>query len=243
MKLFPINHEYYINTKLQKEFLTFEIIKDISINKEHFEYEVLLQRTLNFQFLHYKNEIVLIDNDKIEKEFSFLIVTSKSLFKITIFNLYSDIKCNYKNYLLFQNQEEIHIDGLIHLEKDKNIIFKRNTKYSKISIYNDLFNEVRIQLEINSRIRDYLKINQNIFVISIKKKIKIISIINEGFIDEEITIDEEPMKFIYYDKKEKILFSMGHRILYLINFNCISPEVVQKIEINYYDYIKYINKY
>ena len=143
--------------------------------------------------------------------------------------------------MLSQNDEEFYIKGLIYLEKDKNIIIKDSYYTSQILIYYDLFNEEKIKLEFNNRINDYLKINQNLFVLSIKKKIKIISINNEDFIDEdkEITINEEGMKFIYYNKKEKILFSMGNRILYLINFNCISPEVVQKIEIKNYVDIKY----
>jgi len=174
MKLFPINHEYYINTKLHKEFLTFEIIKDISINKEHFEYEILFRKALNFKFLHNINEIVFIDNDKIEKEFSFLIITPKNIIKITIINLYHDIKCNYMNYLLSQNDEAFYRKGLIYLEKDKNIIIKDSHFTSQILIYNDLFNEEKIKLEINNRINDYLKINQNLFVFSIKKTIKII---------------------------------------------------------------------
>ena len=52
-------------------------------------------------------------------------------------------------------------------------------------------------------------------------------------------IDEEEMTSINYNKKEKILLSMGNKILYLINLNCISPEVVQKIEIKRYFNIKY----
>ena len=108
-----------------------------------------------------------------------------------------------------------------------------------ISIYNDLFNEEKIKLDIKQKIKDYLKMNQNSFAISIQKKIKIISIINEDFFDEEITIDEEEMTSINYNKKEKILLSMGNKILYLINLNCISPEVVQKIEIKRYFNIKY----
>jgi len=136
MKLFPINHEYYINTKLQKESLTFEIIKDISINKKHFENEILFRKTLNFQFLDNINEIVLIDNDKIEKEFPFLIITPKNIIKITIINLYHDIKCNYKNYLLSQNDEAFYIKGLIYLEKDKNIIIKVSHYTSQILFEN-----------------------------------------------------------------------------------------------------------
>ena len=112
-------------------------------------------------------------------------------------------------------------------------------KTSQISIYNDLFNEEKIKLKFNYSIKDYLKLTENLFVISIYQKIKIISIMNEDFIDEEIKIDELEITFIDYNKKEKILFSMGNRMLYLINFNCMSPEVVQKIIINNYFEIKY----
>jgi hypothetical protein len=142
--------------------------------------------------------------------------------------------------LLFQNDETNNIiEGLIYLEKDKNIIMKVINKTSQISIYNDLFNEEKIKLKFNYSINDYLKLTKNLFVISIYQKIKIISIMNEDFIDEEIKIDELEITFIDYNKKEKILFSMGNRMLYLINFNCMSPEVVQKIIIKNYFEIKY----
>ena len=142
--------------------------------------------------------------------------------------------------MLFQNDETNNIiEGLIYLEKDKNIIMKIINKTSQISIYNDLFNEEKIKLKFNYSIKDYLKLTKNLFVISIYQKIKIISIMNEDFIDEEIKIDELEITFIDYNKKEKILFSMGNRMLYLINFNCMSPEVVQKIIINNYFEIKY----
>ena len=142
--------------------------------------------------------------------------------------------------MLFQNDETNNIiEGLIYLEKDKNIIMKIINKTSQISIYNDLFNEEKIKLKFNYSIKDYLKLTKNLFVISIYQKIKIISIMNEDFIDEEIKIDELEITFIDYNKKEKILFSMGNRMLYLINFNCMSPEVVQKIIIKNYFEIKY----
>ena len=177
--LFPINHECYIIAQIHKDFLFFAIIKDISINKEHFEYEVLLQKEINFKMQNFHisheiKEIVLLDNDKLEKEFSVLIATTNNIFKITIINLYSDIKCNYKNYLLFQNDETNNIiDGLIYLEKDKNIIMKIINKTSQISIYNDLFNEEKIKLKFNYSINDYLKLTKNLFVLSIYQKTKL----------------------------------------------------------------------
>ena len=72
-----------------------------------------------------------------------------------------------------------------------------------------------------------------------KNRSNIISIINENFFEEEITINEEKMTFIDYNEKEKILLLMGNKMLYLINLNCISPGVVQKIEIKRYFNIKY----
>ena len=192
-----------------------------------------------------ENEIVLADNDNVEKELSFFILSSYNIIKIIINNLNNDCKYNIIRYNLLSDefQRDFKIFGLIHLDINKNIILKNDEKNSRISLYNDLFdkkNEEIIRGDIQLIKEDYFKISQNIFVFSTINKIYFIKIEDENIIiDGEIKFNKDIITFIYYNKNRKILFSNGTQNLYLINLNSINPEIIQILDMSGFKNIKY----
>ena len=135
----------------------------------------------------------------------------------------------------------ILISGLIILDNNQNIIF---TSYGEISLYDGLFNKIKRLDNISSTINSYLKINQNIFVYSttLNKTIYVATIDNYELY--KYTIQKSGDNFINYLENKKILISHDNEALYLINFNSLFPEVIQKIQIDIYtkdSYFKNLN--
>ena len=242
--IIPINSQYYIKREINNYFINIQIIKDISINNENFKYQVLFDKKIDVP--SDENEIVLADNDNVEKELSFFILSSYNIIKLIINNLNNDCKYNIIRYNLLSDefQSDLKKIGLIHLDTNKNIIFKNSREISRIYLYNDLFDNDKVVKIRNIRelIEDYFKICQNKFVFSIYNGIHFIKIENENInIDREIKFnrDMDIITFIYYNKNRKILFSKARKNLYLISLNSINPEIIQILDMTGFDNIKY----
>ena len=81
-------------------------------------------------------------------------------------------------------------------------------------------------------VNNYLKINENTFVYSsyLDDNIYVGTFENNEFY--KYIIQKCGDIFINYLEKKKILISNHSKFLYIINFNSLFPEVIQKIEIN-----------
>ena len=100
-------------------------------------------------------------------------------------------------------------------------------------MYDDLFNKIKILDNISPSIfNDYFKIDENIFVYSTELKNNIYIATIENYELNKFVIRNGGYSFINFFKKKKILISYDKENLYLINFNSLFPEVIQKIQIN-----------
>ena len=90
---------------------------------------------------------------------------------------------------------------------------------------------VKIIVDDSPMINDYYKINKDLFVYSIEKKMIFKKFDGEDISDREIIIREPYITFLYYYVKDKILFAEGNLIIYLIKLNISNPEVFQKINL------------
>ena len=238
LNIIPLNDEYYLNNifYIFKDSLVIEIFKDISKNKEHFEYKIILSHKIDMPSSDIK--IFLTENNNKENEFIFFILCSNNIMKIIINNINNNYKCNIANYKTifdgFINK------GLIHLDINKNILFiSNNNNKSQICIYNDEFKNEKILKKIDGIIKDNFKISQNTFAFSIPNKITILKLENENIIERDIVINKsKELSFICFNQKENLLLSLGKedKKLYLINYNIINPEVIQILDFDGINY-------
>ena len=94
-----------------------------------------------------------------------------------------------------------------------------------------IYMNVKIIVDDSPMINDYYKINKDLFVYSIEKKMIFKKFDGEDISDREIIIREPYITFLYYYVKDKILFAEGNLIIYLIKLNISNPEVFQKINL------------
>ena len=241
-KYIPINKDYYIYVGIDNNnryTLRIQKIKDTSnSSKEDFDYETIFYKKLNS--IDYSGEptIRINNTDNNEKESSFFIFTKKAVTYITYNNIidnknlksYNTNNINnlkLKEYKIPLNNNEYILD-FIPLSIDRNILFISN---GKISLYNQLFDKGKIIIENGEKVSYKFKINEKIFVYSIKNKMFIINITNDNqFTKSEIKINAGYLEFLHFFKDKNILFCLGTSNLYLINFNCTNPEIFQIIE-------------
>ena len=91
---------------------------------------------------------------------------------------------------------------------------------------------IREERNFDKSIYEFLKIDPNTFIYS-SKGIFLVKIIDNKIY--KIGINNCGKKLIYFSEKKKIIFTNDDYFIYLINFNYTEPEVIQKIEINYYE--------
>ena len=240
MKIIPIDNKYFFN--LYNKY--FEIAKNIStFYSKEFEYKTIFK--MNHDYEDYN--IVLKQRNNIEEELSFYILhfwkshyhydfyDKTDLFEMTVkdLNKYQDNKNNNYNIKKVKTFNS-KIDLLI-LSENKYIV----TNCINVILYDNLFKKEQI---INLAINSFMKINQNVFTcLNTNNNILYTIKIEENFIDK-ITIKNCGNILFHFSKKKKILFSLDNYFFYLINFNTVSPEVIQKIEFNFNNK-NIINKY
>lgn len=193
---------------------------------------------------------------KISNEISFYCISDNSVIKIMI---KSQIKIgqspNYECVInIFNTLQNM---ALTVLSKDKNIIFDSN---SNIILYDDTFSketskilDQRLPGEY-SKIENALTLDEDSLVFTIKKFNSIEPFIYSMKIDEEniykINTNGLTPLPLFYMKAKKLLISFCFEYKYnnikennyfyicLINFACTKPEIIQMININYYDISK-----
>ena len=152
------------------------------------------------------------------------------MIEILIKDLSTNCFIQINNFFMISSYDNLDylLKGFLPLDNDKNIIIKqsvkkRNVIKSKIYIYDNSLNEVKIIVDDSPMINDYYKISKDLFVYSIEKKIIFKKFDGEVISDREIIIKEYV--------KDKILFAEGNLIIYLIKLNISNPEVFQKINL------------
>ena len=235
-EIIPIDNKYFFN--LCDRY--FEIDKNIStFHSKEFEYKTILKKYLGFRDYN----IVLKQNNNIEEEFSFYILhywisnnnnnrfDKTDLFEITI----KDIN-NYKNNYNIEKIKTFDSEiNLLILSENKYIVINKNN----VILYDNLFKKEQI---IDLAANSFMKINQNLFTCLNSYNHIIYTIkIEENFIDKYTTKNCGDI-LIYFSKMKKILFSQDNYFFYLINFNSVIPEVIQKIEFRYNN-INNVNNY
>ena len=160
------------------------------------------------------------------------------MIEILIKDLSTNCFIQINNFFMISSYDNLDylLKGFLPLDNDKNIIIKqsvkkRNVIKSKIYIYDNSLNEVKIIVDDSPMINDYYKINKDLFVYSIEKKMIFKKFDGEDISDREIIIREPYITFLYYYVKDKILFAEGNLIIYLIKLNISNPEVFQKINL------------
>ena len=244
--IIPLNQNHFVqfDKNLKNNSTKLEIIKDNSDKYlKEFKINILSEKSFNFLF----DEVILKINKNNEKEFSFYVINhiyfgeihnEDHLYEVKILNILDNNKTEYEIKQIVFKEKILFIPGLIVLDNNKNIIF---TKIGEISLYDDLFNKIEVLDNISpSNISDYLKINGNIFVYSTETNNTIYVVTCENHEFYKHVIQKCGNKFINYFENKKILISHDNENLYLINFNCLFPEIIQRIQIyNYTDY-KYL---
>ena len=236
MHIIPLKEKYFIKIirETEKISTTLQIIKDNSDKYlKELKYNILSEKSFNYHF----NRIILKNNINFEKELLLYAIQyrkayqgiNENLFEVKILNILDKNKIKYEIKQIFFN-EKMFIFGLISLDINKNIIFKIN---GEIYLYDDLFNKIKILDNLSPlKFNDYFKIDENIFVYSTELKNNIYIATIENYELNKYVIRNGGYSFINFFKKKKILISHDKENLYLINFNSLFPEVIQKIQIN-----------
>ena len=263
LNLIPLNNNLFL--QLKKNFIA--NISQITIFKENkkcnsnkYNYEPIISKSLPFII---NKGPILIDNNIIKDECSFYCISNNSAIKMTVLNNDKD-----ENKMDEENDDKnciiniINVDkirALVNLSEFKNIVFDSD---GKILLYNDLFKDEKLIGKTNRTyniVDTTLKINDHLFVYTLKNDLKInpiiysMNIIDEDNVEiEEIKTNELTPMPLFYIKDKKILLSLCYKYKYnnikennyycicLINFAIDYPEIIQMININYYEISKKI---
>ena len=223
--IIPIDEKYFM--KIDKNnFIILE--KSLELNLRKYKFNNIFKKLLNFEI----GRIELKDNKNIKKQLSLYALSySKNqalfpfnyktiLYEITIENL-----CDFNIKTITTYDKYIN---LFVLSENKNII----DDSGKISLYDDSFISPKLITNEIFDIKEFLKIDQNTFIYSSKGTF-LVKIIDNKI--NKIKINNCGYKLIYFSEKKNIIFTHDSNFIYLINFNYKKPEVIQKIEINFYE--------
>ena len=234
INIIPINSNHFIriDNNFDQNSAKLEIIKDNSDKYfKELKYNILSEKSFNYTF----DKVVLKNNKNYEKEFVFYVILfnnsyimKTNLFEVKILNILDNNKIKYEIKQIFIDRNKL-VSGLIFMENNKIIIFER---FGEIYLYNNSFNKIKLLDDQSETITSYFKINENIFVYSNQLN----DTIYVGLLDNN-ELNKYPIQkcgniFINYFEKKKILVSHDNENLYLISFNCLFPEVIQKIQID-----------
>ena len=226
----------------------------IDKDRENYDYIPIISK--NFPFIINKCPILLENVPKIDNETSFYCISDNSVIKLMI-KKQLEIGEDPKFDCIINIFNTLATTALTVLTKDKNIVFKSN---QNIILYDDNFS-IENAKELNqklpgefSTVENVLTIDKNSFIFTIKNfnstepNIYLIKV-DEDSLYKINTNDLTPLP-LFYMKQKKILISFCYEYKYnnikdnnnfyitLINFNVEKPEIVQMININYYDISK-----
>ena len=258
LNLMPLNNDNLF-VQCKKNYISnnseITIFQEI-IDKDRENYDYIPIISKNFPFIINKCPILLENVPKIDNETSFYCISDNSVIKLMI-KKQLEIGEDPKFDCIINIFNTLATTALTVLTKDKNIVFKSN---QNIILYDDYFS-IENAKELNqklpgefSTVENVLTIDKNSFIFTIKNfnstepNIYLIKV-DEDSLYKINTNDLTPLP-LFYMKQKKILISFCYEYKYnnikdnnnfyitLINFNVEKPEIVQMININYYDISK-----
>ena len=258
LNLMPLNNDNLF-VQCKKNYISnnseITIFQEI-IDKDRENYDYIPIISKNFPFIINKCPILLENVPKIDNETSFYCISDNSVIKLMI-KKQLEIGEDPKFDCIINIFNTLATTALTVLTKDKNIVFKSN---QNIILYDDNFS-IENAKELNqklpgefSTVENVLTIDKNSFIFTIKNfnstepNIYLIKV-DEDSLYKINTNDLTPLP-LFYMKQKKILISFCYEYKYnnikdnnnfyitLINFNVEKPEIVQMININYYDISK-----
>ena len=258
LNLMPLNNDNLF-VQCKKNYISnnseITIFQEI-IDKDRENYDYIPIISKNFPFIINKCPILLENVPKIDNETSFYCISDNSVIKLMI-KKQLEIGEDPKFDCIINIFNTLATTALTVLTKDKNIVFKSN---QNIILYDDNFS-IENAKELNQKLPDefstvenVLTIDKNSFIFTIKNfnstepNIYLIKV-DEDSLYKINTNDLTPLPLFYMNQK-KILISFCYEYKYnnikdnnnfyitLINFNVEKPEIVQMININYYDISK-----
>ena len=258
LNLMPLNNDNLF-VQCKKNYISnnseITIFQEI-IDKDRENYDYIPIISKNFTFIINKCPILLENVPKIDNETSFYCISDNSVIKLMI-KKQLEIGEDPKFDCIINIFNTLATTALTVLTKDKNIVFKSN---QNIILYDDNFS-IENAKELNqklpgefSTVENVLTIDKNSFIFTIKNfnstepNIYLIKV-DEDSLYKINTNDLTPLP-LFYMKQKKILISFCYEYKYnnikdnnnfyitLINFNVEKPEIVQMININYYDISK-----
>ena len=259
LNLMPLNHDNLF-VQCKKNYISNN--SEITIFQENFEkieqkydYKPLITKT--FPFIINKCPILLENIPIIYNETPFYCISDNSVIKFNLIKNQAYIGDIPKYDYIINTFNIFKISALTILSKDKNIIFDCDRN---IILYDDSFSNQTSKI-LNqklpgeySTIDNALAIDNNSFIFTIKKfnntEPNIYTIdLNEENIYKINTNGLTPLP-LFYMKRKKLLITFCYEYKYnnikannffyisLINFAIEKPEIIQMININYYDISK-----
>ena len=259
LNLLPLNHDNLF-VQCKKNYISYnsEITifqENFANDQEKFDYKPIISKT--FPFIINKCPILSENIPKIDNETQFYCISDNSVIKILLIKHQESISQKPEYECIINMFNVLKTSALTVLSKDKNIIFDNDRN---IILYDDSFsNETSKQLNQKlpgefSTIDNVLTLDKNNFIFTIKNfnntepNIYAINLENEN-IQKINTNGLTPMP-LFYLKQKKLLISFCFEYKYnnikannyfyisLINFAVEKPEIIQMININYYDISK-----
>ena len=259
LNLLPLNHDNLF-VQCKKNYISYnsEITifqENFANDQEKFDYKPIISKT--FPFIINKCPILSENIPKIDNETQFYCISDNSVIKILLIKHQESISQKPEYECIINMFNVLKTSALTVLSKDKNIIFDTDRN---IILYDDSFsNEASKQLNQKlpgefSTIDNVLTLDKNNFIFTIKNfnntepNIYAINLENEN-IQKINTNGLTPMP-LFYLKHKKLLISFCFEYKYnnikannyfyisLINFAVEKPEIIQMININYYDISK-----
>jgi len=259
LNLLPLNHDNLF-VQCKKNYISYnsEITifqENFANDQEKFDYKPIISKT--FPFIINKCPILSENIPKIDNETQFYCISDNSVIKILLIKHQESISQKPEYECIINMFNVLKTSALTVLSKDKNIIFDNDRN---IILYDDSFsNETSKQLNQKlpgefSTIDNVLTLDKNNFIFTIKNfnntepNIYAINLENEN-IQKINTNGLTPMP-LFYLKNKKLLISFCFEYKYnnikannyfyisLINFAVEKPEIIQMININYFDISK-----
>ena len=259
LDLMPLNYDNLF-VQLKKNYLSnnseITVFKEnIDKNEEKYDYKPIISKA--FSFIINKCPILIENVPKLYNETSFYGISDNAIIRIILIKKESKIGEEPKYDCIINHFNVFKTSELIVLSKDKNIIFNSNRE---IILYDDLFS-TESSKELNqklpgeySTIDNALTLDENRFIFTLKSFNNTEPNIYTIKLDEEnhykINTNGLTPLPLFYMKQKKLLISFCYEYKYnnikennyfyitLINFAVKKPEIIQMININYYDISK-----
>ena len=261
LNLLPLNHDNLF-VQCKKNYISYnsEITifqENFANDQEKFDYKPIISKT--FPFIINKCPILSENIPKIDNETQFYCISDNSVIKILLIKHQESISQKPEYECIINMFNVLKTSALTVLSKDKNIIFDTDRN---IILYDDSFsNETSKQLNQKlpgeySTIDNVLTLDKNNFIFTIKNfnntepNIYAINLENENENIQKINTNGLTPMPLFYLKHKKLLISFCFEYKYnnikannyfyisLINFAVEKPEIIQMININYYDISK-----